>query len=136
MRETPERIYIPEHNKPCDCNAFLAFYLSRTQQTLLLQCLSCFLWSQNTTHLIITTLSCFFCSRTRTPLFVQCFPVYFWIQNTTNIIFAQKTNNHTFPILSFFIISGAPVRPPAPLHHRPSLWTLPESIKNRKALNE
>ena len=26
-----ERIYIPEHNKPNDYNAFLAFYYSRTQ---------------------------------------------------------------------------------------------------------
>ena len=81
----------------------------------------------NTRTLLLQCSPAFSAFRTQQTLFVQCFPP-FYASRTQQTLCVQ-----CFPPFYAFWQACAS---PAPLHHRPSLWAWPESIKSKKALNK
>ena len=74
------------HIKYYVVNVFHVFYASKTQTTLFCQCVSFFLWSQNTKNwILLMFFHTFYALRTQTTLFCQCVSLFLWSQNTENI---------------------------------------------------
>ena len=106
-------LMLPKHNKPYSYNAFLAFYYARPQTSILLHYFPAFSVSRTQQTLCFHAFLLFQLpepNRTQQTLVIQCF-------------------------LAFYALWQA-CAPPAPLHHQPSLWTLPESITSRTALKK
>ena len=104
-----------------------AFSASRTQQTLFAQCVPALSASRTQQTLFVRCFPAFSPSRTQHTLFCQCFPTFSSFRTRQILLF------ECFPVFYAFWPTCAP---PAPLHQRPSLWTLPESMKSRKTLKK
>ena len=81
------RVRLPEHKKHCVVYVFLAFYHFRTQQALLLQCVSCFLCFQNTSLLYFDNVfHALYFPRTQKLYLVNVFMLFMLLENKKYIL--------------------------------------------------